>query len=196
MLAVVCGQLSEDLAGSYHHVGQLDEETRRSLVDGHLLFKSGDPCFEATGIARDWPRGRGFFHNLRKNFLIWVNEEDHLRIISMGKNGKDVESVFDRLFRGIRAVERAINVEFGKMFMLDGEYGYLSTCPTNVGTGLRASVHVDLPGWTRHGIDKLKTRCGELALQVSTQRDSRRKRIVQRIYGSVAVYYISYIYYI
>ena len=35
-------------------------------------------------------------------------------------------------------------------------YGYLHSCPTNLGTGMRASVHVDLPGWTKEGLPALK----------------------------------------
>ena len=36
-------------------------------------------------MERDWPEGRGIFHNEAKTFLVWVNEEDQLRIISMEK---------------------------------------------------------------------------------------------------------------
>ena len=45
------------------------------------------------------------------------------------------------------------------------QYGYLHSCPTNLGTGMRASVHVDLPGWTKEGLPALKARCEELQLQ-------------------------------
>ena len=55
--------------------------------------------------------------------------------------------------------------ESGKDFMLDPKYGYLHSCPTNLGTGMRASVHVDLPGWTKKGLPALKARCEELAVQ-------------------------------
>ncbi len=39
-----------------------------------------------------------------------------------------------------------MKAESGKEFMLDEKYGYIHACPTNLGTGMRASVHVDLPG--------------------------------------------------
>jgi hypothetical protein len=52
-------------------------------------------------MERDWPEGRGIFHNKDKTFLTWVNEEDQLRIISMQEGG-DVRAVFDRLARGIQ----------------------------------------------------------------------------------------------
>merc|ERR1712032_758842 len=75
---------------------------------------------------------------------------DQLRIISMQMGG-DVRAVFDRLARGIKAVEDSVKAESGKDFMLDAKYGYVHSCPTNLGTGMRASVHVDLPGWTKEG---------------------------------------------
>ena len=47
------------------------------------------------GMARDWPDARGIWHNDAKNFLVWVNEEDHLRLISMQKGG-NMKAVFER----------------------------------------------------------------------------------------------------
>ena len=52
-------------------------------------------------MERDWPEGRGIFHNEAKTFLVWVNEEDQTRIISMQKGG-DVKEVFERLANGIK----------------------------------------------------------------------------------------------
>merc|ERR1719435_842032 len=48
-------------------------------------------------MERDWPEGRGIFHNAAKTFLIWVNEEDQLRIISM-ENGAIAEPFKDSLY--------------------------------------------------------------------------------------------------
>jgi len=36
----------------------------------------GDRFLEACGLTRHWPSGRGIFHNDKKTFLVWVNEED------------------------------------------------------------------------------------------------------------------------
>ena len=65
--------------------------------------------------------------------------------------GGDVRGVFERLARGIKAVGDSVKDESGKEFLLDPRLGYLHSCPTNLGTGMRASVHVDLPGWTKEG---------------------------------------------
>merc|ERR1719209_166717 len=151
--------LKDDLAGTYFPLTGMDEKVRKQLVDDHFLFVSGDPNLKVAGMERDWPEGRGIFHNMDKTFLTWVNEEDQLRIISMQKGG-DVRAVFDRLARGIRAVGDSVKAESGKDFMLDAKYGYVHSCPTNLGTGMRASVHVDLPGWTKEGNGKLRVRCG------------------------------------
>merc|ERR1712002_1424609 len=156
--------LKGDLAGTYFPLTGMDEKVRQQLVDDHFLFVSGDPNLKVAGMERDWPEGRGIFHNNAKTFLTWVNEEDQLRIISMQQGG-DVKAVFDRLAKGIKAVQESVKKESGKDFCLDKKYGYIHSCPTNLGTGMRASVHVDLPGWTKVGLDKLKARCEELAVQ-------------------------------
>merc|ERR1712033_151190 len=157
-------KLTGDLAGTYYPLTGMDDKTRQQLVDDHFLFMSGDPNLKVAGMERDWPEGRGIFHNAAKTFLVWVNEEDQLRIISMQKGG-DVRAVFERLCRGIKAVGDSVKAESGKDFALDEKYGYIHSCPTNLGTGMRASVHVDLPGWTKEGLDALKKRCEELAVQ-------------------------------
>ena len=87
-----------DLAGNYYSLMGMDEKVRQQLVDDHFLFMSGDPNLKVAGMERNWPEGRGIFHNAAKTFLVWVNEEDQLRIISMEKGG-DVRGVFERLAR-------------------------------------------------------------------------------------------------
>jgi len=158
------GNLEGDLAGTYYPLTGMAENVRQQLVDDHFLFVSGDKNLQVSGMERDWPEGRGIFHNKDKTFLTWVNEEDQLRIISMQMGG-DVKGVFDRLARGINAVGDSVKKESGKDFMLDPKYGFIHSCPTNLGTGMRASVHVDLPGYTKEGLAVLKARCEELKVQ-------------------------------
>jgi len=158
------GKLEGDLSGEYYPLLGMEEDVRQKLVDDHFLFMSGDKNLIAAGMERDWPEGRGIFHNAEKTFLVWVNEEDQLRIISMQQGG-DVKGVFQRLARGINAVQESVKAESGKDFQVSEKYGFLHSCPTNLGTGMRASVHVDLPGWTKEGLPALKARCEELQVQ-------------------------------
>lgn len=68
-----------------------------------------------------------------------VNEEDHFRIQSL-QAGFDLTDVHRRA----EELETALDEEFG--FASDEEWGYLTACPTNLGTGMRASVLLHLPG--------------------------------------------------
>ena len=65
-----------ELHGKYYSLASLSEADRKKLIDDHFLFKEGDRFLEAVGLNRDWPDGRGIFHNNEKSFLVWVNEED------------------------------------------------------------------------------------------------------------------------
>ena len=53
---------------------------------------------EKAGMYGDWPRGRGAFYNEAGNFMIWVNEEDHMRVISL-QQGNDLLACYGRLVR-------------------------------------------------------------------------------------------------
>jgi len=155
--------LTGDLAGTYYPLTGMDPKTKQQLIDDHFLFVSGDKNLITSGMEREWPESRGIFHNKAKTFLVWVNEEDQLRIISM-QMGADVKAVFERLAQGVAAVEAVLKA-VNKEFMFHPRYGFIHSCPTNLGTGMRASVHVKLPGWHKKGIDALKKRCEELAVQ-------------------------------
>jgi protein-arginine kinase len=78
------------------------------------------------------------------------------------QKGGNVNEVFERLARLINEVEKTVNAK-GKTFAVHKSYGFISTCPTNLGTGMRASVMVHLPGWTKDRA-ALRARCEELGL--------------------------------
>lgn len=130
--------LEGDLSGVYYSIDNMAESDKSRLIEDHFLFKEGDRFLDAAGLNRNWPHDRGIFHNRDKSFLVWVNEEDQLRIISMEKGG-DVSSVWLRLQRAIQALNRDLE------FLSDERLGYLTSCPTNLGTAMRASVHIRLP---------------------------------------------------
>ncbi|XP_034728374.1 creatine kinase U-type, mitochondrial-like [Etheostoma cragini] len=136
--------LKGDLTGRYYSLGEMSDREQKQLIDEHFLFdKPVSPLLTAAGMARDWPDARGIWHNNEKNFLIWINEEDHTRIISMEKGG-NMKRVFERFCRGLKQVEHLIQ-ERGWEFMWNDRLGYILTCPSNLGTGLRAGVHIRLP---------------------------------------------------
>merc|ERR1712119_188828 len=101
-------KLEGPLKGKYYPLNNMTEAQQDKLIDDHFLFdKPVSPLLLASGMARDWPDARGIWHNDAKNFLVWINEEDHLRIISMEKGG-DISGVFKRFCKGIAEVEKHI----------------------------------------------------------------------------------------
>lgn len=130
--------LDGKLKGKYYPLEGMSEEISKQLIQDHFLFKAGDRFLEAAGLNRNWPSGRGIYHNEEKTFLVWVNEEDQLRIISM-QSGGDIKEVFTRLTKAISKIEEKIE------FLYDNHLGYITSCPTNLGTAMRASVHIKLP---------------------------------------------------
>jgi creatine kinase len=149
--ATALAGLTGELKGQYYPLAKMTDEQQEQLIADHFLFdKPVSPLLLASGMARDWPDARGIFHNDKKNFLVWVNEEDHLRVISMEKGG-DLKAVFERFAKGLQEVEKAIkSFEDGYEFMHNDHLGYILTCPSNLGTGLRAGVHVKLPNLSQH----------------------------------------------
>ena len=156
------------------HPNFVDEAEYQALVDAHIAFKdmSADSYLLTAGIAADWPHGRGVYISEDEGFIIWVGEEvsrhdiagiwvafleecqqssceqDHLRIMCMEK-GTVLNRVFDRL----KAALDVVNGIEGLEFAVSPEYGVVTSCPTNLGTAMRASVHVPLPHLTADGTD-------------------------------------------
>ncbi|KAK3603327.1 hypothetical protein CHS0354_025933 [Potamilus streckersoni] len=130
--------LEGELKGKYYSLETMSKEDQKQLIDDHFLFKDDDRFLRDAGGYSFWPEGRGIFHNPSKTFLVWINEEDHLRFISMQQGGNLAE-VYKRLVNAINQLEKKLT--FAKK---DG-YGYLTFCPTNLGTTLRASVHIKVP---------------------------------------------------
>merc|ERR1712154_497011 len=128
--------------GSEDQTNELEQKLKDILEgfedDDHFLFKKGDRFLESAGINNFWPNGRGIFFNTNKTFLVWVNEEDQLRIISM-EQGANIKSVFGRLQKAVNAINEKLQFSYKE------KLGYLTACPTNIGCGERASVHIKVP---------------------------------------------------
>jgi len=152
-----CNTMTGDLAGTYQSLCDMSNDERNALIEEHILFNDADDKYlRAAQGYQDWPIGRGVFMNKAKNFIVWVNEEDHIRIISMQK-GASLKQVWGRLVRASAAMETKLE------FVRHPKFGYLTFCPTNIGTGLRASVHVKVPNVAASG--RLETICAAKDLQ-------------------------------
>jgi protein arginine kinase len=120
--------------GAGYELAAMPPLGRRILHERHLVSR------ELAGLAGESPvRGAGLFMGPEDALGVMVNEEDHLRLQAI-LSGLRLQEAFNRVDR--------LDEELGAQlpFAYHQEYGYLTSCPTNVGTGLRASILIHLPG--------------------------------------------------
>ena len=131
------------------HPKQLNEEEAESMRKKHFLFNdmTTDNHLTSSGIANDWPYGRGIWLSHDQTKMIWIGEEDQLRIISI-LQGNDLGAVDASLKELLDQIE-AEGVEFAH----HPKYGVITTCPTNMGTGKRQSILGHFPNITKNGTD-------------------------------------------
>jgi protein arginine kinase len=115
--------------GTFIKCSQLDDLDRNFLLERHLISLEFRQCRDSSAL----------FIGEGEQVSIMINEEDHLRIQAL-QSGLDI--------RGAYQIAAKIDEELAKSleFAFDPDFGYLTSCPTNVGTGMRASILVHLPG--------------------------------------------------
>lgn len=114
---------------SYFDITKVGELDRQMLVERHLISRQHA---EAEG-------SRGVSVSPDETVALMVNEEDHLRMQSI-RCGLQLEQVWEE----ISAIDDLLEERFE--YAYHARYGYLTACPTNVGTGMRLSVMLHLPG--------------------------------------------------
>lgn len=113
---------------------ELEASERRLLVERHLVSR------ELAGDQEsDPPEGGAVVISGPDALGLMVNEEDHLRLQTL-RNGLHLEDAW----KEVAGLDERLGQRLPYAF--HHEFGYLTSCPTNVGTGLRASVLVHLPG--------------------------------------------------
>merc|ERR1719433_162325 len=142
--------------------GAMDHAKEEGLRKNGNLFQEPDSTLLlSSGCGRHWPDARGIFHNEAQNFFVWVNEEDQMRIISMEK-GDNVKNIFVRFANATEGVQKVLKAD-GKDFMHNDHLGYILTCPSNLGTGLRAGAMIKIPLVSSR--PDFKELCGKMGLQ-------------------------------
>lgn len=131
-------------------VGKLEEEIRAcpQLQGARFvgLKRTTEICREALLerflISRELVASRAeraVAFDDEETMSLMIHEEDHLRLQSL-RAGFDLDTAFERIVDVDRALEARLPFAFSE------EFGYLTSCPTNVGTGMRISVMLHLPG--------------------------------------------------
>src|SRR5271170_3012256 len=119
----------------YLEISHLSTIERQFLVERQLISR------ELANVM-EGPRGVAF--DDRESVSLMINEEDQLRLQVM-RSGLALDAAWDEIDRIDNMIEAKLTYAFHEQF------GYLTACPTNVGTGMRASVMLHLPalGWTK-----------------------------------------------
>ncbi|MEG2348661.1 MAG: protein arginine kinase [Clostridia bacterium] len=112
----------------------IDEITEKSLMEQHLISKEFVGNEDGAILMND-----------DSTIVTMINEEDHLRIQSF-ESGFNLEKCYDRLVEFTNELNKKIE------FAINDKYGYLASCPTNVGSGMRVSVMLHLPGLYKMGL--------------------------------------------
>lgn len=118
-----------------YYMDKIDEEQALSMKENHLISQNliDNKEYSAALIDADG------------NISVMINEEDHLREQCIVK-GLDLSFAYSAM-AGIDA-----SISNNMKFAFDEQFGYLTACPTNLGTGLRASVMLFLPALTISGL--------------------------------------------
>ena len=119
-------EMQDSFSESLQDLPALD---RQVLVERHLISRE----HAAKGV------GSAVVINRRQTLSIMINEEDHLRMQSI-RSGLQLKQAFKLVDKIDSALESKLE------FAYDRRLGYLTACPTNVGTGMRASAMLHLPG--------------------------------------------------
>ena len=146
--AILDAQLADQTL--YVELNDAPQVDRDLLVERHLISKQHANGDGARGVAV----GEG------ENVSIMVNEEDHLRIQVL-RTGLQLDEAWEQIDDVDDVLEEALDFAFHPRF------GYLSACPTNVGTGIRVSVMLHLPALKLTGeIEKVFRAAKDMKLAV------------------------------
>src|SRR3984885_12448789 len=119
-------EMKDSFSEAMDNLGALD---RQILVERHLISRE-----HAAKSA-----GSGLVLNREETFSVMINEEDHLRMQAL-RPGLQLKQAWTAIDEFDSELEKKLN------FAFDPELGYLTACPTNLGTGIRVSAMLHLPG--------------------------------------------------
>jgi len=146
-----CITRSEMLAdGQYYKASDISDLDRDFLIERHLI----SPVFLNVDLTK------ALYIDPHERVSIMVNEEDHLRIQALSA-GLDPQGSYEMAMNYENEINQYLEFEY------DPDFGYLTSCPTNAGTGMRVSVLIHLPGLVlTRDIEKIIARITQVGLVV------------------------------
>uniref|UniRef100_A0A1I8P3T3 Uncharacterized protein n=1 Tax=Stomoxys calcitrans TaxID=35570 RepID=A0A1I8P3T3_STOCA len=169
--------IEEDEPGSYYTLTEVLED-KSEVYDmlneyGLLipLLDQNDPVQQAESTAFNgslWPYGRGVYVSASNSMALWLNCQEHMRILSTSnsKEAADIGIAYTRVGRAITFLEQQLH--FKESYLL----GYLQSRPSFLGTGLKMTTIIRLPNLMKE-MDNLRHLCSVRGLVLSTNGQSR-----------------------
>lgn len=134
---------------TFLELNNMDEVTKKSLVEKHIISKE---LLLNNNTA--------LMMNEDNNLIAMINEEDHFRIQSF-KTGLDIETAYNNIIQMDKNISDKIEYAYSK------DYGYITACPTCIGTGMRVSVMLSLPALEKIGaLDKIFYEISNLGISI------------------------------
>jgi len=136
--------------GNFYNSNDINPLDQSFLVERHLV----SPEFMKDGT------GRGLYIEDSERMSIMVNEEDHIRL-QVISSGLSMNECWEYACKVDQGLARKLKYAY------DDHFGFLTSCPTNVGTGLRASILIHMPGLVlTKEIDNVIARISKVGLVV------------------------------
>lgn len=134
--------LNESISGTYVPIS--DESGINNLRLEQAIFDRNNASLECTNAYQDWPKNRGIYVNENNTAYVTINEQDHLKIFSISKSG-DIESAWNNV------LEILLKLQNNSSLAVHDFLGYLTSCPSDLGTGLKVTLRISVPELLRSG---------------------------------------------
>lgn len=150
--------VTKEFKGQYHSLQNMDQKTKTELTDKHLLFGECDRFIKGAGGCTHWPHGRAVFVSSDEKIYMWINEEEHIKIFSIVNNG-DMNAVYSRLVNVMTTLEKKLK------FVYNEYLGFLTFCPSNLGTTIKATIDIQIKNLNETQVKSLADSGGFLHLE-------------------------------
>merc|ERR1719166_950106 len=155
--------MPEELTGTFTTLKNLNTRDQSKFLDKDVFHLTYDDWMSTPG-ARQWSDGDGVFVNNYSNFLLWVNLEDQLRLVSVAK-GQDLKYVLLRLQKAVARIEEALKSCQQRGFATnDGKF--VHSRREVYGTGLEVVVTMELIGFAKAGMAEIEKARREIGVKI------------------------------
>jgi len=155
--------MPEELTGQFTSLRNLSGREQGKLLSSDIFQLTYDDWMAVPG-AKKWSEGQGVFVNNYSNFLLWVNLEDQLRLVSVSK-GQDLKYVLLRLQKAVARIEEALKSCQQRGFATnDGKF--VHSRREVYGTGLEVVVTMELLGFAKAGMAEIEKARREIGVKI------------------------------